>query len=84
MLNTNSNEYIEVINYKGNIYTFKKEDNQEPYPIFLERIWWIVNNMHKSSSMKDLLNLSHIWACVRFYKTTYDQSTMNKLLQFTE
>jgi hypothetical protein len=83
MSNIKTQELIEVINFKGKIYIFKKDDDQEPYPIFLERIWWIVANLHKSDSIKDLHNMSHIWACVRFYKTSYDKETMDKLSEIT-
>ena len=78
-MTTTSENVIEIINYKGNLYIFKKDEDKEPIKIFRDRIWWVVRNMNKSLDFDTLVALSFIWANIKHNNVTYDDKIMKML-----
>lgn len=74
-----SENTIEIINYKGNLYIFKKDEVSEPVKVFRDRIWWVLRNMNKSIDFDTLINLSYIWANIKHCNVTYNEDVMKMI-----
>lgn len=73
-----------VIPFKGQSYVFHKTYALETDEMFLQRCWWVVKNITDTVSITDLLNLSHMWAAVKFLGVAYDDDIMTKISQCTD
>lgn len=72
---------VQVLSYKGATYVFHKTDDKEEETVFSHRCWWIVKNhkMIPDETLEVLIQLSHIWASVKFLGVMYDDDIMMQL-----
>lgn len=68
-----------VIAYKGNMYTFEKNENELNPDAFMSRCWFIVKNIDMYDDYDYLVSLSHIWANHKFLGVSYDCNIMKEV-----
>jgi hypothetical protein len=83
-LNNGNNGIMQLITFKGVIYTITKEECDEPNSVFINRVWWIVKNIDNpnTKSIKELCNLSYIWSNIYHNGVSYDKNIMLEITQY--
>ena len=72
---------MHIITYNGAMYIFKNTTNEQE-PMFIERCWFIVKNMHRySNDYAYLKNLSNIWVNHKHLQVVYDKAVMDELIE---
>jgi hypothetical protein len=70
-----------IITYNGKTYVFVKDEIDEVYQHFLNRVWWIVKNidLHPNVDKNMLYNMSFVWSNVVHIGVVYDEKIMEQL-----
>jgi hypothetical protein len=75
-----------VVCYNGITYCFVKDETDERFEHFVDRVWWIVKNiqLHPNIDKTYIYNMSFIWSNVYHMDVAYHDSIMQELQQFTK
>ncbi len=71
-----------LVTYNGKTYVFVKEEPDEVYSHFVNRVWWLVKTMNKypKNQASYLYNMSYIWSNVYHHGVVYDKNIMDELI----
>lgn len=77
--NIENDDYIELLNIKGQIFCIKQTKN-ESREQFFERIWIIINNYNKYiNNINKLICLSKMSLNIKYYKCIYKTEIMDEI-----
>lgn len=69
-MNKKTDIFEEIFEFHGKFYKIKK-DQYEPRELYLERVWYILNNNDPKISFEELIKKSRIFINSKYLKCSY-------------
>lgn len=75
-----------IVTFNGITYIFTKDEIDEPYEHFVNRVWWIVKNIHLNQDVDKtyIHNMSFLWSNVYHMGVVYSDEIMTELDKYTK
>jgi len=71
---------MQILQYKGKQFVFKKDNEESTPKMHTDRIWFIIHNLDKNLHSYDyIVKMSQIWVYQKHYNLTYEPHIMSAI-----